>query len=90
MLHNIPVISKTFEIILTKRLSNYLKFYDKLNALQFSFRMDKSPIDALIKIVSEINEGFERRDDINLPLCDLSKALECVDHKRLSEKMRNV
>lgn len=83
----IPIFAKILEIILKKRLVNYLETYNILNCCQFGFRNKCSTTKAVFKIVSDIVEGLEDGKHVAVSLCDLSKAFDCVAHELLVEKL---
>ena len=86
----VPIFGKIFEIILAKRLANYLESNLLLSSNQYGFRSGRSTTQAVLKVVRDIVGGLEKGQHTAITLCDLSKAFDCVSHTTLIEKMRSV
>lgn len=82
-----PVISKIFEIILSKRLLEFLNQNNLLNSSQFGFRSGCSTADALSTLLGDIVEGLDMRKHTSVVLCDLTKAFDCVSPDLLADKL---
>lgn len=84
----ISIFSKIIEIILKQRLYAYFENNLILSENQFGFRQGRSTTQAVLRVVSDIVEGFERGIHTVLTTCDLTKAFDCVSHEILLEKLR--
>lgn len=86
----IPVLSKIIESVLKKQIIKYLDENNLIYEHQYGFRMNKSTNDAIIHLINEINKGMENLNYVGLTLCDLQKAFDCVSHKILLDKLKNL
>ena len=86
----IPVLSKIFEQVLNKQLTDFLVNNNILFTSQFGFIAKKSTSMAINELVSFISDGFENKEYVGITFCDLSKAFDCVDHSLLVSKLRNI
>jgi len=84
----VPVFGKIFEVIIKNSLVQYFERNSLLDVAQYGFREGKSTVQAVVKIVQDIVEGLEAGEQVELVLCDLSKAFDCVSHDLLIEKLR--
>ena len=57
----LPTISKILERVMHNRIYNFLKSNDILYAKQFDFRPKHSTIDAIINLVKDIIENYEKK-----------------------------
>lgn len=83
----VPVFGKIFEKIIKVRLMDFFERNDLLDFSQFGFREGRSAVQAVGSVVSDIVEGFEKGELVNLMLCDLTKAFDCVSHAILIDKL---
>ena len=81
----ISVISKVFEVILCRQLSDF--FVSNLQISQFRFRANRSTIDAGITLLMRCSDGLEKGLKVGGRLYDLTKAFDTVSHKVLLEKL---
>jgi ribonuclease HI len=67
---------KLFERMVNKRLQWYLETKNKLNVAQFGFRKDRSTMDAIIQLSSDINKSFDLKQQTTAVSFDLKKAYD--------------
>ena len=56
---------------------------------QFGFKTENSTKDAIIQLVDQINNNFEKAQYALGVFIDLSKAFDTVDHKILIARLKN-
>lgn len=83
----VPVLSKIIEIIVGKQLMCFLEKNKLISHEQFGFRKGLSTTHALIHLVDEILESYEKKDFAAITFCDLSKAFDLVSHELLIRKL---
>lgn len=84
----IPILSKIFEKALKKRIVNYFESNKLFNICQFGFRKSYSTLDAINKLITTIEDGFENKEYVGSIFCDLTKAFDCVSHDILLHKLK--
>lgn len=83
------IFGKVFEIILKDRLSDFFEKNNLLSSSQFGFRKNNSTIKALLKVVEDVVGGLEEGAHVQLTMCDLTKAFDCVSHDLLIAKLNH-
>ena len=69
------------EMIMYNRLYKYLIENNLLYCKQFGFQKRQSPEHAILQLVEQINQSFEKNEFTLGVLVDLSKAFDTVDHQ---------
>lgn len=59
-----------------------------VHLLEFGFRQGCSKIQALSKIVGNVDEGLEEENRLNLTMCDPSKDFDCISNDLLKKQFR--
>ena len=78
--------SKMLERIMYNRLYKYLTENNLFYCKQFGFQKEHSPEHAVLQLIEQINQSFEK-NEFNLGVfVDLSKAFDTVDHQILFKK----
>lgn len=81
-------MGKLFDALVYTKIILYLEANQTLNPLQFGFRRHRSTFQALDKLVRDVLQAFEEKIFAQATLCDLSKALDCVDFSDLVIKLK--
>lgn len=84
----LPTLSKVFEKILTKQIIGHLDRKCLLSPFQSGFRPNHSCATAMVKILDDIRQQFDRGYLTILCLLDFSKAFDRVNHNILCTKLR--
>ena len=77
------------EKIMYNRLYKHLKEKDILYKKQFGFQQKHSTEHAILQLIDQVNNSFERNQFTLGIFIDLSKAFNTVDHKILYSKLKN-
>ena len=85
----LPCFSKILEKIMYNRLYKHLKEKDILYKKQFGFQEKHSTEHAILQLIDQVNNSFERNQFTLGIFIDLSKAFDTVDRKILSSKLKN-
>jgi hypothetical protein len=85
---NLSVLSKLFERIASRQLTEYLQRHHLLPPLQSGFRAGHSTETAVLHVLSEILSAVDAGNLTALVLLDLSAAFDTVDHAILLERLR--
>ena len=84
----LPCFSNMFERVMYIGLYTYLNEKSSLYCKQFGFQKRHSLEYAILKLVEQINQYFEKNEYTSGVFVDLSKAFEPVDHQILHKKIR--
>ena len=82
----LPCFSKMLERIMYNRLYKHLTESNLLCCKQFVFQKGHSPEHAILQLVEQINQSFEKNEFTLGVFVDLSKAFDTVDHQILLKK----
>ena len=82
----LPVLSKIFEKIIYKRMSEFLSKNNLIYSKQFGFRSNYSTNHALISLTENMNYNLDARRYTAGIFIDLQKAVDTVNHNILCEK----
>ena len=85
---SISILSKTFEGLLSKRISKFVEGNDLLPNLQFGFRKGGGTCDALLTISSHLQEALDYGHEARLVGLDFSGAFAGVNHSALIYKWK--
>ena len=83
----LPCFSKILEKIMYNRLYDYLTEHKILYKKQFGFQQKHSTEHALLELINEISDSFEKDKFTIGVFIDLSKAFDTVDHDILTKKL---
>ena len=83
----LPCLSKIFEKIGHKRISQFLLKYNILHPQQYGFRQGLSTYMAILEMVEGIHKGFENTEFTIGIFVDLKKAFDTVNHSILIDKL---
>ena len=81
----LPLISKVYEKLLYKRLSNYVE--NIFNVILCGFRKAHSTQHALLKLLQSWQKELDEKGMVATVLMDLSKAYDCIPHYLLIAKL---
>ena len=84
----IPCFSKILERIMHNRVFKYLTTNEILHKKQFEFQQGHSTKHAIIQLIDQINNSFEKNHFTLGIFIDLSKAFDTVDHSILIKKIK--
>ncbi|GBO14498.1 RNA-directed DNA polymerase from mobile element jockey [Araneus ventricosus] len=74
----LPILSKIAELLVLKRLNNYLKENNVLCPEKFGFRENLSTSHQLIKVVEYVTEGFANKQKTGVVFLDIQKMFDRV------------
>lgn len=82
----LPAFSKIFETALTRGITSFLNQHNLLHHAQFGFHQGMSTTNAIRSILTYITDALENGSHATAGFCDISKALDLVDHNALLER----
>ena len=84
------VIAKLAEILITTRLKYDLESRGVLSSCQYGFRAGRCTSDPLLRLVSDVQEGFHKEPFHRTLSClvDLSRAFDKVNHEKLLKQFK--
>ena len=79
----LPFLSKVFEKLIGKQISNYIEINNLFHSSQFGFRKHCSTALSIGRLCQEISYAFEAGQHLNAQFFDLKKAFDCMSHSIL-------
>lgn len=86
---NLSELSKLFERIIHKQITNYLSHHNLMDPRQSGFRRGFSTQAALLRICQDVCQAVDAREITILILFDFSKAFDLVSHSKLLIELRS-
>lgn len=86
----LPVTSKIFEKILFKNIYNFLHSQKIISDHQSGFKPGDSTVNQLAFLYHKFCEALDKKKDIRIIFCDISKAFDRVWHTGLIYKLKSV
>ena len=83
----LPILSKVFEKLTFRRMSDFISRHCLLSPSQFGFRKGRSTTHAIIRLVSPIVEAYHQKIFCACFFLDLRKAFDTIDHELLLQKL---
>lgn len=83
----LPILSKIFEAVMHRQLTEFFMANNLLTKSQFGFRKGLSTSHAVKSLTDTIYGAFESKESTLAILCDISKAFDSVDHSLLMKKL---
>ena len=84
----LPTLGKLFELLVKKRILNFLTKFGFFSARQYGFLPGRSTEQALAKHTMEITAAIEKNLKVAAVYLDIRKAFDSVNHKILLKKLR--
>ena len=85
----LPIVSKIFETLINKKLTDHLESLGLLTDKQYGFRKNRSTADLLTVITERIYRALDRCGEAKSIALDISKAFDRVWHAGLLSKIRS-
>ena len=82
-----PYISKIFEKLIKRIISNFVNKFNILNDNQYGFRKKISTYDAFSGVLESANTHLENVDKCAIVSIDLRKSFNTLDHEILIHKL---
>ena len=82
-------MSKVLEKVIAIRLMNHLEANNVLSNSQYAYRHGRGTDSAILKLVNNIVNNFEKGEITVAAFLDLSKAFDCVNHEILIKKLEH-
>ena len=86
----LPVLSKTLESIIAKRITTFLDKHRLLSNRQFGFRTNMSTNDILLHLSTSWHQSLDRGRDSFVIALDIAGAFDRVWHSGLTTKLRSM
>lgn len=84
------VIMKTIEHFIGIQLRNFLSVNEIINKSQYGFVPNRSTIDLLEELTSDINKALHKNKLVIAVATDLSKAFDLVNYRIMLQKLQNI
>ncbi|XP_063375067.1 uncharacterized protein LOC134662727 [Cydia amplana] len=85
----IPAMAKVLENRLSRRLTSFLESTSALSDRQHAYRAGRSTTTLTRDVVRRVADARERKQQVALLCCDLSRAFDVADHAVLTSKLRH-
>ena len=86
----LPIISKIFERIIFKHVYNHLHVNRLISKHQSGFQPNESTVNQLAFMYHEFSEALDRKKDVRIVFCDVSKAFDKVWHLGIIFKLKQL
>lgn len=85
----LSVISKILEKIVHDRVNNFLDKHNIIFQGQYGFRKGRSTTDAILDLVGNVLDGFNKKMQTAAIFLDMTKAFDSIKHETLLKKMED-
>ena len=86
----LPIVSKIFERIIFKHVYNHLHINRLISRHQSGFQPNESTINQLAYMYHEFSEALDKKKDVRIVFCDVSKAFDKVWHLGITFKLKQL
>ena len=86
----LPIVSKIFERIVFKHVYNYLHENNLISRHQSGFQPNESTINQLAYMYHEFSNALDKKKDVRIVFCDVSKAFDKVWHSGIIFKLKQL